>query len=526
MTTASNPRPSVRPARRRGAALVLVLVALAIGLMMVATFLDGRRESVPVTERISDAARARRTADSGLELVLSSILVSEEWIDEVGAGILDIPFEIADGVCTARVIDDATDLPPTEETLRIRIACTARINGLEMVAEEAFDIEPIVERPLDVAFGETALLAESSIRIEDDAALLAWAGANGGPDSPLVVGTLGGDPHDFQVNDAAITGGCEVVMVDARCYEMGEDPAGIRLLPDPLPAIAAPAVPVPREGRTDEAVVLESTPQRDIDAESIRIRSGSRLRIEGSRVLRSRNDFRIESGAEIEVVRGTLTIDGDSTVSIRDARISVAPAGRLLIRGGRELRITDGGIGPGDATDRDALTVDGMLPFDVDPNPINLTGGPGSTIVMDGDAMVTAVVIAPEADIRIDDDVLLHGRVVADGIEIGGRAVVYAAPDDGSVIGLTNPHGPHREEDGDLLDVLQVEERTTDAAIEAIADAIGTPVVALEESDESSVRRPNRIPREVRRGWRRAGLSRAEIRIKRREWRLANGGRS
>ena len=97
MTTASNPRPSVRPARRRGAALVLVLVALAIGLMMVATFLDGRRESVPVTERISDAARARRTADSGLELVLSSILVSEEWIDEVGAGILDIPFEIADG---------------------------------------------------------------------------------------------------------------------------------------------------------------------------------------------------------------------------------------------------------------------------------------------------------------------------------------------------------------------------------------------------------------------------------------------
>lgn len=40
----------------RGAALVLVLVALAIGLMMVATFLDGRRESVPVSVRISDAA--------------------------------------------------------------------------------------------------------------------------------------------------------------------------------------------------------------------------------------------------------------------------------------------------------------------------------------------------------------------------------------------------------------------------------------------------------------------------------------
>ncbi|MAC75109.1 MAG: hypothetical protein CMJ22_05935, partial [Phycisphaerae bacterium] len=109
----------------RGAALVLVLVALAIGLMMVATFLDGRRESVPVSARISDAAQARRTADSGLELVLSSILASDDWIEDVASGSLDAPFRIADGLCTARVLDATTNLPPTGETLQIRIACTA-----------------------------------------------------------------------------------------------------------------------------------------------------------------------------------------------------------------------------------------------------------------------------------------------------------------------------------------------------------------------------------------------------------------
>ena len=243
------PRIRLRTAHRlhrrepRGAALVLVLVALAIGLMMVATFLDGRRESVPISTRISDAAQARRTADSGLELIFSSILASDEWIDEIASGSLDVPFEIADGRCTARVVDAMTNLPPTDRTLRVRIACTADIDGLAMIAEETFDIAPIIERPLDLAFGETALLAESQIRIEDDAALLAWAGSAGGPSAPLVVGTLGGDPHDFQVTDTAITGGCEVVMVDARCYEMGENPAGIRLLPDALPPLAAPVVP-------------------------------------------------------------------------------------------------------------------------------------------------------------------------------------------------------------------------------------------------------------------------------------------
>ena len=518
--------PRVPRRDRRGAALVLVLVALAIGLMMVATFLDGRRESVPVSVRISDAAQARRTADSGLELIFSSILASDDWIDELASGSLDAPFEIADGRCTARVLDAMTNLPPTEGTLRIRIACTADIDGLAMIAEETFDISPLIERPLDVAFGETALLAESQIRLEDDAALLAWTGSAGGPSAPLVVGTLGGDPHDFSVTDAAITGGCEVVMVDARCYEMGEDPAGIRLLPDALPAIAAPTIPLAREGRTEAAVVLDDTPETDIDAPSIRIRAGTRILIEGDRILHSRGDFRIESGATIEVARGTLVIDGDATVSIRDAEIAVAPTGRLLIRGGRELRIDDGGIGPTEATDRDALTADGMLPVDVDPKPVNLTGGPGSTIVMEGDAMVTAVIIAPDADVRVEDDVLLHGRIVADAIEIGGRAVVYAAPDDGSVVGLTSPQGPHRDEDGDLLAAVQTEDRTSDDAIEAIAEELETPVVSLDDSSGESRRNWRRIPREVRRGWRQAGLSRTEIRVKRREWRLANRGGS
>ncbi len=510
----------------RGAALVLVLVALAIGLMMVATFLDGRRESVPVSARISDAAQARRTADSGLDLVFLSILASDDWIGEIADGALDAPFEIADGLCTARVFDAATDLPPTEDTLQIRISCTADIDGLAMIAEETFDISPMIERPLDLAFGETALLAESQIRLEDDAALLAWAGSDGGPSAPLVVGTLGGDPHGFEVTDTAITGGCEVVMVDARCYEMGEDPSGIRLLPDALPPIAAPTIPMARGGRTETPVVLDTTPVTDIDAPSIRIRAGTRILIEGDRILRSRGDLRIESGASIEVARGTLVIDGDADVSIRNAEIAVAPAGRLLIRGGRELRIDDGGIGPTDATDRDALTSAGMLPVEVDPGPVNLTGGPGSTIVIEGDAMVTAVLIAPDSDVHVEDDVLLHGRIVADTIEIGGRAVVYAAPDDGRVVGLTSPQGPHRDEGGDLLPALQVEDRTSVDAVDSIAEAIETPVVSLQESRQETGRNWRDVRRDLRREWRAAGLSNAEIRIRRREWRLANRGGS
>ena len=80
----------------RGVALVLVLVALAIGLLLTATWLDGRRESVPVAERVSDATSARHAAASGLDLAIATLDAEDDWRAAVEAGRLDGSFEFED----------------------------------------------------------------------------------------------------------------------------------------------------------------------------------------------------------------------------------------------------------------------------------------------------------------------------------------------------------------------------------------------------------------------------------------------
>ena len=130
---------------RRGAALILVLIALAIGLLMVATFLDGRRESVPVADRISAASMARRTAESGLDLAVASLVRSDDWRAALANGEFDGSFEIADGTCKVQIADADTNQAPEDSTLRLLVACTADIDGLSMVAEQIVEVAPRIE---------------------------------------------------------------------------------------------------------------------------------------------------------------------------------------------------------------------------------------------------------------------------------------------------------------------------------------------------------------------------------------------
>ncbi|MDE0888606.1 MAG: hypothetical protein OSA40_04015 [Phycisphaerales bacterium] len=501
--------------RRRGAALILVLIALAIGLLMVATFLDGRRESVPVADRISAASMARRTAESGLDLAVASLVRSEDWRAALANGEFDGSFEIADGTCKVRIADADTNQAPEDSTLRLLVACTADIDGLSMIAEQMIVVAP-AEQPLDVAFGETALIAAHRVRIRNDAALLSWAprALNTGFNAPLVVGTLDGDVSGFELGDAAVTSGLEILVADARRFGSEATLPGARVLPGSLPKLNAPRIPQVRNGRIESDLEIDSAPLEDIDAESLRIGSNARITIDEDRILHSRGDFRIEPGARIEVTRGTLVIDGDGYVTIHRASITAAPGAQVLIRGGKSLRITDSTIGPEGATE-EALSIDGMLPTETDTTAALMTADRDATIMIDGDSMVTGVFIAPEAEVWVMGDALIHGRIMAARIDLGDRCIVFAMPDDGRVVGLTSQFGPHRTADGELVPLVRHPGRLSPNIVLRIANELGVSAIALDEAtapleaDDDSGRRRWNHPRRLR---------------NHRRWRLTRGG--
>lgn len=470
-----------RPSSRRGAALVLVLVALAIGLLLTATWLDGRRESMPIAERVSDATSARHAAASGLDLAIGTLDAEDDWRDAVESGRLDGAFDFEDATIGYELRDADHDGPIDSETLRIKIRSRAVVAGIAATCEGFMEFE--AEAPVvDLGYGETAIIVEREIRILDRAAVLPWRDQDGSDTSPVVLGTLDGDPTDIEVGPEALLPSAETILVrDPRRRARAGSSTRTRELPDPLPPIAAPSLPEPDASRSGgrSVVRIDATPSSDLFHRAARIPQNATVEIRGDRTIRILRDLDIEAGARLVIDGGTLHLDVERDVDIRRAEILVGPTGRLVIRAGRRLRIQDAYVGDS-RHDPDSIPENGMLPPDTSTTTdrIILTALPDAEILISGGSSVTGTILAPDAKTRVFDDAVVHGRMVASSVELRDDALLYARPDDGSVIGLTTIAGPHRDERGYLNPMLTTPDRGSLDVLEAIAEAIGIAVCA------------------------------------------------
>lgn len=467
---------------RRGAALLLVLVALAIGLLLVATWLDGRRESVPVAQRVSASTVARFAAASGVDLAIATLDAEDDWRQAIDDRRFDEPLAIDGAECSFTVVDADTDERPDDDTIRLRITCTAVAD--EIVSTDMRIVQVAAADPvLDLGLGETAIVVERTLRIEDEAALLPWVARPGDIGGPLVVGSLDGRLDAVVVADDAVALDTEVLEVDDR---VGENRSrGVRRLPDPIPGIAAPVVATadPDDTTRDRAPIdLAAAPASDVISARVRIPGSARIVFEEDRVIHALTDIVIDHGAEIRVERGTLVLDAQRDLKLLGGEIVVADGARLLLRAGREMRFADAVVVP-EAVDPDAAAGE-FPPLDgVGVEAIVATTDEGNAgIEIGGRSALALVIVAPDGSVVVEDDAVLHGRIVAAEVDLRHRATVYARPDDGRVVGLTQPIGPHRDEDGTLLEEIAEADFGTDAGLATVAATTGMKVVSLDGS--------------------------------------------
>ncbi|MCP4833162.1 MAG: hypothetical protein GY895_00215 [Phycisphaera sp.] len=476
----NRPTTTRKDGRRRGAALLLVLVAMAIGLLLTATWLDGRRESIPVAERVSDGTSARHAAAGGLELAIATLQAEDDWRAAVEAGRLDSPFAFDDASLEFTTIDADDGEEVDSKTLRVTVRCRAVIDGLAATGERTVEFPP-EESVVDLGFGETAIMVDREIRILDRAAVLAWR-RPGAPDSGAVVmGTLDGDPDRIEVGPDSLLPSIETILVQDRRTPSRTVASRMRELPDELPGLAAPMVPdadAPHPG-SGQLVKIKVAPTEDLIGRTIRIPRNTTIEIEGDLTIHALENLEIQPGARLIVDGGTLHLDVDRDFKARDAEIAVGPTGRIVIRAGRRLQVENAFIGdaahPGESVDRGR-----MLPMEAAAavGRIVLTGRQDAEITISGDSIVTGTIIAPEANMHVVDSAVLHGRIVAARVEFRNEAMLYARPDDGRMIGMTSLSGPHRDGEGLLKAVVQTPDRGCPAVLEEIAEALGVAVCA------------------------------------------------
>ena len=471
------------PNARRGAALVLVLIALAISVLLASAFLDSRGGSVPMANGLSAASHARRAANSGLELALATIAADPDWAVEHVNGLLARNIEMDGALIQVELLDLDTKTPPTATTRNLLVNATATTKQVQISSESMISIDPD-DAPIDLEFGEIALLARDEIRLSDHATLVPWLSNQSRPGSahPLLLGTLDGNAEHVRIeNNAIIVDGVKL-KTDARAIDAGEDAAGMRLMPEALPSLTRKSPSEPVASQVQESILVGDH-AGDIDAGNIRVPSGNELRITGDSVLRSRGGLHIEPGARVVVENGTLVLDAERHLQIRDARIEKFPGTTILM------------------VARDLLTINDSViaPIDVSPDPLGNTpptddfaqiriidaGNDSPTISIDGNTRIMATIFAPETMVTISGSTVFYGRAMARRISLAQRSVVYAKPDDNMPIGLSASFGPHRDEQSFRLhEAVLATDRLSSASMIQIAEAIGASVTAGGETVE------------------------------------------
>ena len=480
-----HPRRSNRP-HPRGAALLLVLIALAVGLLLVATWLDGRRESVPVAQRVSAGAVARHAAATGLELACATIDADEDWRSTLEAGDLGGTFLIDDVEVFFDFEDAESGEAPDEDTVRLRIRCEARSEEIPGIIERVLDVAPD-ETVIDVDFGETTIIARDQVEVRDEATILPWTGRPGDDAGVLVIGTFDGDPEAVSIEHGALVAQSEIISVDAGGRD-ATSPLGRRVLPDPLPPLSTPSSTIDdglERASTDESVRLQNAPESRIDARRITVPGNARWTIDGDLELHADRRLDIERGACIIIEQGTLALQSDGNLRIREATILVRPGGRLELRGGERVKLDDATIGQTTESNLSMETT-GMLPLEADPEAVLIVAENDGVVEIMGNALLAATIVSPEASVTVEDESILHGRIVAASATLRDQAVLFARPDDGRVIGLTSSVGPHRDDGGRLTPQLAELDRTDESSLLYLAESLEVPVRA----DGRTVRPP------------------------------------
>ena len=494
--------------------MLLVLVAVSVGLMLTATWLDGRRESVPVARRIAAATIARHAAASGLDLAMSTLDAEPDWRAAITNGRFDQPFPLDAAMvrCEVRDADDEESID--DQTIRVLLRCTATVDGLEASSERTLEFEP-AEPVIDLGFGETAIIAERSIKVLDQSAILPWTGPGLHDVGPILIGTLGGDPVDVHFGPEAIAPGTEILVFDTDSGS--EQLPGQRPIREELPPITAPEVPTgpPIPRRADQAI--ESTLCQSQGRTRSRMVSSfdRRFVIREDRVVRSLEDLELtDPETRIVIERGTLVLDAERDLHLRDTHIQIEPEGSLILRAGRRIRIQSTSI---EGTTADGREIDdgGMLSIESASiaDRVLITSDEDMVFELAGDSLLIGTILAPDSTVRITGNAVLHGRIVASRVELRDHAIVYARPDDGRIIGLTAPEGPHRTPDGDLMESVCDPDRADPEVMSVIAEEIGVAVCAtgnivapstaaaeLHEDENADAIRENRKGRRGR-GW-------------------------
>jgi hypothetical protein len=487
--------------RHRGSALMMVITAMATGVVLSTAYVTSRTNGMVVGINLSASSQARVEVESSLALTIAALTSSDRWRTEHRGGLL---FERDDDEVSVQVelMDLSTCEAPNETTVDVRAIVTTTVKGIQRIAEADFFVAlPVQAGSIDVDLGEFAVFAGDTITVRSDAVIEPWSASPAiARGDPIRVATAGGASGGVRVEGAgAIVSGVEYA-ADNR--SSGSGPLPVRRMPD----VVAVPLPAPPEDLAGALFLEEPTGRLDMDVrlDSLELANGEVLELAGNSDLLVEGDLDLSGGATLRITGDShLVVHGD--VRIHDASIVVGETNSLVVHVGGDLdfrhaSVTEpGGNAENWVAEIDRIRFQTLMVRETIPQ-----------WRIRGRSLVKGELYAPSAEFQLQGRAILIGRVAAQSVLLEGRSTLLYDPTIDDRNGYTALDARAFDEQGDLLGALANLEDLSSESLEAASHDLGiplasgaectaAPVEVVEEEDRDHRfrnwwRRPNRMP--------------------------------
>jgi len=455
-----------REPRRRGIALMLVMIAILVTGGMAVAYFGARDNSIAISTNVVSASKARVVAESGLDLAVAILETNAQWRTSHTDGVLLQDYQLGAGSISITVTDSETGMPPTESTLQVIISIESTVDGRTQITEATATVFPNDDE-LDVDYSEFAMFAANQITILGTSSVQQWSASPQYSQDIVQIGTLARNPMAVQIDHLKRSDKINLHTAKNASSMISTSSLKSTEFSDYLPFLSPPAPP------SNPQRLFLSSSESNLNSRSkwaTQFTSGSSKKnrshnvdplsiSEGSYILQ---DLSITSNTPLEI-HGNVSITIRNDMRMEHANITLIDDATLTLHLGGDVAIYSSYIGNEIQSSQSWM----------DPSRIKMYGQSGNEWDISGSSMIKGELYAPSSAVDICGISTICGRVAARDISLRGASrVLYDQSLDHG--GFADTSSMLYENDGtlvqDIRQLSQLNQQLLDSIESAISD--------------------------------------------------------
>ncbi len=472
ITRSTRPNPSMKPftPRRGGIAMMLVIVAVAVGTILAAAALTSNTNTPAMAENARNSVQSYWQADAAANYT-EKLIEKIASVDDAAAPTMPTQINTTGGTVTVKVTD-LDGNAPSDDDRELLITAVANVGGIEHTIRRRISVVPpgTLEEAIDPELKEFAVFATDSLSIGDNAKLGPWPKSpEVRTDEPIKIGGGFTALSDMSMSASASTQRVAfypAAGASAALETMTTDPhfvPGGWKMNLPIPALDAASPSDFASLSNFNTTQTASGPTTTIvppqgKYKSLNCNLGGVAKLGDGATLHRYcfSGITLDSQAVLAIygpveimVTGDISLSNNATIELGD------DAATLVIYCNQVIAVDNASIGVSNALAVHPALSPPMIPY-TDPKRIKITTLTGGSpeFFFDNGSIVIASLHTPSGPFEMQGGSTLFGRVTCADMTLGDNCNLFYDPAMDNRLGFTASKGPMYKPDGSPIDGL------------------------------------------------------------------------